>query len=352
MKTKAALMKAYNAPLEVGEVEIPDPVGEAVIVRIAGAGVCHSDLHLWRGEIAGLPYPLPIVLGHENSGYVYRVGDKVPSRLLGKPVLVFGGWYEEEDEYTITGEQQLADKAVWPGILKYHGGYAEYMYVPTYKYLIPAEGIDDVEAAAILTDAGLTPYRAIKKLVKYVRPDDYVIIVGLGGLGIFGLQYAKQLLNARIIGLDILDEKLEYAGKVIKLEVGDILLNPSKVNIIDEVKKITGGKGVKAIVDFVGSRKTLETYLKTLGKQSYYVIVGLHSPMGPEIPILQMVISEVTILGSLWGNLRELYEVVDLAKRNIVKYKELVEKIKLEEINKAFEKLEKGLVLGRQVVVP
>jgi len=350
MRAKAALMKTYNAPLEIGEIEITEPSGEAVIVKIAGAGVCHSDLHLLKGELQGFPQPLPIVLGHENSGYVYAIGDKVPKHILNKPVLVFGGWYEEEDEYTLIGEQQLSDKGVWPGVVKYHGGYAEYMYVPSYKFLIPADGIEDVEAASVLTDAGLTPYRAIKKLVGRINPDDYVIVVGLGGLGMFGLQYAKLLLNARIIAIDVIDEKLNIANKITKFENTDVLLNASKVDVVEEIKKITKGKGVRAVVDFVGSRRTFETYLKTLGKRSYYVIVGLHSVIGPEIPILSMVISEISLLGSFWGNIRELYEVTELARRNLIKYRELVEKIKLSDINRAFERLEKGEVLGRQVV--
>ncbi|MCS7128465.1 MAG: zinc-binding dehydrogenase [Sulfolobales archaeon] len=352
MKARAALMKTYNAPLEIGEIEIPEPTGEAVVVKIAGAGMCHSDLHLLRGELTGFPSPLPMVLGHENSGYVYAIGDKVPQALLGKPVLVFGAWYDEEDEYTIMGEQQFAYKAAWSGILKYYGGYAEYMYVPSYKFLVPAHGLDDLESAAILTDAGLTPYRAVKKLLGLVKPDDYVVVVGLGGLGLFGLQYVKLLLNAKTIAIDILDEKLSFAEKLVKLENTDVLLNASRVDVIGEINKITNGRGVRAVVDFVASRKSIETYMKVLSKMSYYVLVGLHSPLGPEMPIHPMVINEITFLGSLWGNISELYEVAEFARRKKIKYSELVEKVKLKEINRAFEKLEKGEALGRQVIVP
>ncbi|MEM1643097.1 MAG: zinc-binding dehydrogenase [Desulfurococcaceae archaeon] len=349
MRVKAAIMKSYNK-LEIGEIEVPEPAGEAVVVKVAGAGICHSDLHLLKGELPGFPTPLPIVLGHENSGYVHAIGEKVSSTWLNKPVLVFGGWYEEEDEFTLVGDQQLADKATWPGILKYHGGYAEYMYVPSYKFLIPAEGIEDLEAAAILTDAGLTPYRAVKKLRGLVNPDDYIVVVGLGGLGIFGLQYVKILLNARVIGIDISDEKLELVSKLIKLENTDVLINASKANVVEEIKKIAGVKGVKAVVDFVGSEKVIATYIDLLSKRGHYVVVGLHSPLGPAIPVHNMVMKEISIIGSLWGNIRELHEVVEFARRSLIKYRELVEKIKLEDVYKAFERLEKHQVLGRQVI--
>jgi len=169
-------------------------------------------------------------------------------------------------------------------------------------------------------------------------------------LGLFGLQYAKLLLNARIIAIDVMDEKINVAYKIMKFENTDILLNASKVDVAEEIKKITRGKGVRAVIDFVGSRRTLETYMKTLGKRSHYVIVGLHSSIGPKIPILSMIISEISLLGSLWGNIRELYEVTELARRNLVIYRELVEKIKLSDINRAFERLEKGKVVGRQMV--
>lgn len=345
------VMKNYNV-IESSIIDIPEPTGEAVIVKIAGAGVCHSDLHLLKGQIPNLPYPLPIVLGHENSGVVYKIGDKVPSKLLNKPVLIYGGWYEEEDEYSLSGDQQLSDKATWPGIIKYNGGYAEYMYVPHYRFLVSAEGLEDLEASSILTDAGLTPYRAVKKLLGLIKPDDYIAVIGLGGLGLFGVQYVKQLLNARVIAIDIYDEKIEFASKIVKFESSDILINVSKINPRDEVRRATGSKGVKAVIDFVASEKTISTYLDLVGKKGFYIIVGLHSMFGPPIPVTDLVIKEAGIIGSLWGNIMELYEVVELAKRGLIKYRELVEKIKLDELKLAFEKLEKGVVRGRQVAVP
>lgn len=353
MKSRAVVMKKYREPLTIEYIDVPEPYGEAVVVRIAGAGVCHSDLHLWRGELEGFPMPLPMVLGHENSGIVHARGEKVPDEFKeGVPVLVFGGWYDTDDEFTLSGDQQLARRVAWPGIVKYNGGYSEYMYVPSYRFLIPAHGIEDLAAASVLTDAGLTPYRAIKKLKPYVSPDDYVAVVGLGGLGIFGAQYVKSILAAKAIMVDVRDEPLEMIPKIVKLENSDLLLNARKVDVVKEIMKATGGKGVRAVVDFVGSTKTLETYLKVLDTKGIYVLVGLHSNVGPPIPIQAMVTKEITIIGSLWGNIKELYEVVDLAKRSTIRYREVVGKIKLEDIMMAFEKLERGEVFGRFVITP
>jgi len=98
-------MKNYKEPFSIEEIDLPYPTGEAVIVKIAGAGVCHSDLHIWKGELQGFPSPMPLVLGHENSGIIHETGEKVPSDFKkGTPVLVFAGWYEIEDEFTLTGD--------------------------------------------------------------------------------------------------------------------------------------------------------------------------------------------------------------------------------------------------------
>jgi len=346
-------MKNYKEPFSIEEIDLPYPTGEAVIVKIAGAGVCHSDLHIWKGELQGFPSPMPLVLGHENSGIIHETGEKVPSDFKkGTPVLVFAGWYEIEDEFTLTGDQQLTRSPVWPGLIRYHGGYSEYLYVPSYKFLVKAEGIEDLASASTLTDAGLTPYRAIKKLRQYVSPDEWVVIVGLGGLGLFGSQYAKYVLGNKTIFVDVRDEPLNFLTKILKIESEDILLNASKENAVEKILDITRKRGVRAVVDFVGSARTLENYIKVLDTKGVYVIVGLHSPLGPQIPSASLVLKEQIIMGSLYGNHKELQEVADLARRKIVKYKELVAKIKLEDITKALEKLEKGEVVGRQVVLP
>jgi D-arabinose 1-dehydrogenase-like Zn-dependent alcohol dehydrogenase len=93
IKSLAALMKNFKQPLSIEEIDIPSPVGESVVVKIAGAGVCHTDLHTWKGELPGFPSPMPIALGHENSGVIHETGEKVPSDFKkGTPVLVFGAW--------------------------------------------------------------------------------------------------------------------------------------------------------------------------------------------------------------------------------------------------------------------
>ena len=356
-KMKAAVLREYLSPLSIEEVPRPRVKGpNDVVVKIVGSGVCHTDVHVWRGEAeAVLNIKLPLILGHEPSGIVYEVGGEVPEKLKpGTPVLVCASSFcGEEDEYTLSGESQLCDKPEWPGLSWRQGAYAEYLHVPHYKYLVPAHGLNDLEAASLLTDAGVTAYRAVKKAAERVKPDDYVVVVGLGGVGLFALQLAKNYLHANVIGVDIRDDKLDFAAKVAKLESHDHLVNAKRIDSLeDEILKATGGRGVRAILDFVGLEREMELYLRLLAKKGIYVVVGLSSPFGSQVPNLHLILGERTITGVLWGSCNDVKELALLAKKGLVDYSSIVTaRIKLEEVSEALEKLDRGEVLGRQIIV-
>jgi len=207
---RVAQLLAYKRPLEIREVPVPEPRGENVLIRIVGSGLCHSDLHFMDGAVPIIP-SFPFTLGHENAGTIAAVGENVHAVQIGDPVVVFGGWSVKSDRFSRSGQEQLSDMNAWVGVGQ-PGGYADYLLVPTYRYLLPAQGLDLVEAAA-LTDAGLTPYRAVKKLVPVIYPGSAVVIIGAGGLGQFGVQYARLLLPAAttVVAVDVDSQKLEIA---------------------------------------------------------------------------------------------------------------------------------------------
>ena len=336
--------------------EVPDPsIGGPyeVVVEIAGSGVCHTDVHVWRGEAAAvLDIRPPIILGHEPSGYVKEAGDGVPEYFKpGTPVLVCSsGFCEEEDEYTMRGLHQLCGKPSWPGLSARPGAFAEYLHVPHYKYLIPARGLEDLEAASVLTDAGATAYRAVSKASERVYPDDYVVVVGLGGVGIFGAQIAARLLNARVIGVDVSEEKLRFAEKAAGGLI-DSLIDASQSDPAGAVRSETRGKGVRAVIDFVGTESTMATYLPLLSKRGIYVIVGLGAVFGPNIPSLDMILGEKAIVGNLWASCSDVASVVGLARRGLINYRGVVSRrISIYQASEAIEALDKGLALGRQVI--
>lgn len=351
---KAAVLYGFGESLRIEDVPRPKASGASVLIRVVGAGVCHSDIHLWRGELEALvPPTFPLIMGHEVSGVVEEVGELVPPDIQpGTEVLVYWAYCEKDDKYARRGLYQLCGLRAAAGLAFYNGGYAEYMLVPHYRYLVPAKGLRDLESAATLTCAGTTAYRAIRKIIEKVDEDDYILIIGLGGLGIFGLQLARLLSGARIIGVDVKSEKVKHASRITSLRRGDVLIDLSKEpDAKRAVMEAAEGQSIKAVIDFVGSEKTIETYIDLLSPQGVYVIVGLGSQHGPKIPVHKMVLNELSIETVFYGSIRDLENVVALASRDLINYWDITTKIRLEEINEAFERLARGEALYRQVVV-
>jgi len=351
-KHKVILLKEFGKPLSIEEAPTPIPKNEEVLIKVIGVGICHTDVHTWKGEWKNLGRPprLPFILGHEIVGVVVAKGEKVPDTIkIGQKVLVYSWGYLEEDEYTIRGYTHLAKKHIHLAAA-IDGGLREYFLVPTYKFLVNVTELEDLPAVAPLGCAGITTYRAVKKVKQYLDPGDYVVIVGLGGLGSYACQWVKALMPyVGLIGIDVREEAIEFASKLVKF---DALINASKEDPIKTLKEITKGRGVKAIIDLVGSNKTFPVYLYTLSKLGIYVLIGM---MGMEVNIpltMPLITNEWTIIGSVIGTLAEQYEVVEFARRGLINYKAVVTKrLKPEEVTEAFESLDKGRVIGRQVVI-
>ncbi len=349
---KAAVLYGYSQPFNIEDIPKPSPKGTEVLVRVAGSGICHSDLHLWRGELESVvPPTFPLVLGHEISGVIEEVGELVPPPIQpGMEVLVYWAYCEQEDKYALSGLYQLCSLRAGAGIAVYNGGFAEYVLVPHYRYLVPARGLEDLAAAAALSDAGATAMRAVRKIVGEVEEDEYVAVVGLGGVGIFGIQLARLLTGAKIVGVDVKSEKVERARKIVRLASGDTLIDASRTDVRRAIYEATGGSTIKAVLDFVGSERTISMYMDMLSPLGVYVIVGLGSEHAT-ISIRKMVTSEISIKTVLYSSYRELEALVDLARRGLINYRDLVERVRLEEVNEAMERLARGEAMYRQVIV-
>jgi propanol-preferring alcohol dehydrogenase len=334
-------MLDYNRPLEMKQLPVPDVHGEEVLVKIQGSGLCHSDLHLMDGSIKIIPN-FPFTLGHENAGTVEEVGERVSGFKKGDPVVVYGGWSRKSDRFSMTGQEQLTDTRDWVGIGQ-PGGYAEYLKVPTFRYLLRGEGLDPVESA-ILTDAGLTPYRAIKKLQPSLYPGSTIVIIGCGGLGQFGVQYSKLLTpSARTIAIDLDDKKLAIAKGL----GADITINSKKEDAVAKVKELTDDEGAQGMVDFVGADTTLTQAYSMGGRQSKLVVVGL---AGGTLKYTAGLLNEMEVTTSSWGSISELDEVLSLAKMGKIHTR--AKKIGFGEMNKTFEELAAGKIEGRAILVP
>jgi alcohol dehydrogenase, propanol-preferring len=357
----SARIHKYQEPLAIDNTSKPKVHGEEVLVKVGAAGLCHSDLHLINGEWKDiLPLNLPKTPGHEIAGWIEEIGESVPESAQmkeGDLVAVFGGWGCGICTYCKSGDEQLCNFPRWPGLSDYDGGYSEYIMVPTYRFLIKvgkwltsnSYNIRPEELAP-LTDAGLTPYRAIKKIRHLLGPGKTIAIFGIGGLGSYAIQYAKILgQSSTVIALDRVEEKLQLAERF----GADYVVNVSKSqNIRSEIKsKLSEGKEmeVDVVIDCVGADATIEDSCRILNKGGSLVVVGLFGSQ-IKIPLVRAVLQEYQAYGSLWGNYIELREVIELAKTGKIKHS--IQKFPLNEINEAIQLLKNGRIVGRGVVIP
>jgi propanol-preferring alcohol dehydrogenase len=345
----SARIHEYQKPLVVENVKVPSAQGEGVIVKVGGAGLCHSDLHLINGEWKdAMPLELPKTPGHEVAGWVEEVGDSVPKDMFerGDLVAVFGGWGCGSCFLCKRGDEQMCSAARWPGLSQYDGGYSQYIAVPSYRFLIKVAGTKlKPEEIAPLTDAGLTPYRAIRRFRHLLLPGTTIAVVGIGGLGSYGIQYARMLApNSTTIAIDRDDKKLELA-KNLGAEYAVRLSESTR----KEVMEITQDRGVDVIVDCVGAENTTAASIRLLARGGVLAVVGL---FGTQVcmPLMPAVINEYQVTGSLWGNYNELREVIELAKQGKVRH--AIRTFRLEDINHAIDLLRGAKITGRAVITP
>ena len=246
---KAARIVKVNEPLQVQELQTPKPKGSQVLIKIQSSGVCHSDVHVWEGYYEGIDgQPLktadrgvnyPLTPGHEIAGIVDGLGEHAEGFSKNEQVLVYPWIGEGLCPACRIGEENLCDKPRSLGIYT-DGGYAEYVLVPSYKYLVKIGDDMDTDTSAPLSCAGLTAYGAVKNA--NLKPDDNVVIVGTGGLGLMAIQLTKAVTGAKIIAMDLDDKKLDVAKK----NGADNTINSKKEDPVKAVMELTDKLGADA----------------------------------------------------------------------------------------------------------
>lgn len=343
---KALRLTRWGKPAELSDINIPEPGPGQVLIKIGGAGACHSDLHLQDWPEGQLPWKLPFTLGHENAGWVHALGAGVTSLRVGDPVLVYGPWGCGRCRACRLGRENYCERAAElvasGGGLGLDGGMAEYMLVPSARLLIPL-GTLDVAAAAPLADAALTPYHAIAKSRDKLVPGATAVVIGTGGLGQMGVQLLKATTAARVIAVDSNDGKLEQARRF-----GADVCVRADAGAADAIRKATGGTGAELVLDMVGAESTLALGAKTLRSEGRLVIIGLALGTLPVSFFALPYGAEVAT--SYWGTATELVELVALAQQGRIRMD--VEKFSLADAPRAYEQLRAGKIVGRAVVVP
>ncbi|MGZ4442432.1 MAG: NAD(P)-dependent alcohol dehydrogenase [Nocardioidaceae bacterium] len=331
--------------------EVPDPVpgpGE-VVVQVGGAGACHSDLHLMHDFDAGtLPWEPPFTLGHENAGWVHRCGSGV-SVEPGQPVAVVGAWGCGQCARCLEGLETYCEQPMAApvpgggGGLGLDGGMADYLLVPSERHLVPLpDGLTPV-AAAPLTDAGLTPYHAVRRSLPKLTPDATAMVIGVGGLGHLAVQILRAVCPAHIVAVDPRDEARQLA----KVAGADHVLAPGE-DLVAQVRETTRGRGVDVVLDFVGSDETLGTGAACARMLGDLTVIGI---AGGALPVSFFGVPyELSVQTTYWGSRRELVEVLDLAARGLLHPE--VSTFRLEDAVDTYRRLAAGSIAGRAVVVP
>ena len=343
-------MHGYNQPLVLEEIPIPDIGPTEVLVKVGGAGMCRTDFQLIDGYF-GQDMPLPATPGHEIAGTIDRVGADVPASAElseGDSVVVFGPRGDGSCRQCHRGNEQICNQGHWIGFGP-HGGYQEYVPV-AYQQLIKVSGNLSPLSLAPLTDAGLTPYRGLKKLraAGVLGPGATLAVMGVGGLGAYGVQYAKLLgAGSTVVALARNEEKLALASE----NGADHVINirdKSDDQVRDALEEATGKRELDAVVECAGAEESIRLAFSLLATEGAVASVGLVGNR-VDIPLFPMVSREYTLFGSFWGNFTDLTEVVALAEAG--KIKDSVTQVSFEDVNNHLDALGRGDFVGRAVIV-
>ncbi len=341
---KAVRLHDYDQRPEVEEVpepQITDPFD--VIVRIGGAGLCRTDLHImqgmWQRDI-GVDV-LPLTLGHENAGWIHEVGEGVTHVQVGDPVICHPQMTCGVCIPCRSGDDMHCRDSKFPG-LDTDGGFAELLKTNARTVVKLPEELEP-KAVAAHADAGLTAYHAVKKAARMLDPGTHAVIIGAGGLGHIAIQCLKAMSATEVTVVDVSEEALKLAE-----DWGADHTVLADGNQVDSVMDITAGHGAEAVIDFVGEFGVIDYAKKMVRGHGSYFVVGYGDDL--QIPAIQVIFNEISFVGCLVGTYVELVELVTLARQGLVTLH--TQDYPLEAANDAISELESGELRGRGIFVP
>lgn len=343
---KAYRLTGWQQPPELLDVPVPEPGPGEVLLKVGGAGACHSDLHLMEWPPGAVDFDPPFTLGHENAGWVEQLGAGVEGFEVGEAVAVYGPWgCGHCRSCRLSAEnycERQAEIGSFGGGLGRDGGMAEYMLVPSSRLLIPLAGLDPREAAP-LSDAALTPYHAIKRSLHLLVPGSTALVIGVGGLGHMGVQILRALSPARIVAVDVSAEKLRLAE-----QVGADATVAAGEDAAAQVRELTSGRGAELVVDMVGSDDSLALGAACSRFGTHLTMVGLAG--GKFEFAFGTLPFETQLTLPYWGSAVELEECLELARAG--KIRAHVERFPLDQVGEAYSRMRAGELEGRAVICP
>jgi NAD+-dependent secondary alcohol dehydrogenase Adh1 len=340
---KAIRVHSYRQPPSVDDVPEPQATGpEDVVVRIGGAGLCRTDLHIIDGWFADvIPSDLPVVLGHENAGWVHAVGPAIEHLAVGDPIIchpnltcgVCRACRAGDDMRCVQGPNL-------PGLMS-DGGMAELFKTTARAVVKLPSGVEPAEVAA-LADAGLTAYHAVRKAVPALGPGTSAVAVGAGGLGHIGIQCLKAMTAAQVIAVDTSEDALKLA-----LNCGADHAVMADGHQAQQVRDLIGS-GADAVFDFVGEDATIGDSVAMLRPGGTYYLVGYGGTV--TLPTIQLVLGEISVVGNLIGTNLDLIDLIALVHQGKVLLHS--SGYPLEAANDAIHDLRQGWVRGRAILIP
>ena len=340
---KAVRLHAFHQNPQIDEVPDPKISGPLdVIVKIGGAGVCRTDLHIMEGQWdAAMGTPLPYTLGHENAGWVHEIGSAVTNVAVGDTVILHPTPTCGLCHACRAGDDMHCVNSSFPG-LSTDGGMAEYLLTSA-RACVKLDPQTRPEDVAALADAGITAYHAVRKAIPLLYPGTTCVVIGAGGLGHIGVQCLAALTATRIVVVDRNPDALKLAE-----QLGAQHTVVADGRQVDAVKDLTGGNGAEVVLDFVAEQGAeMDGWNMTAAGGSYFVI-GYGGTL--EIPTLDIISTERNIIGNIVGTYNELAELMALAQAGKVTLH--TRTYPLDAAVEALSDLDAGRVRGRAILVP
>ena len=342
---QALRLHKYNERPTIDEIEEPkveDPLD--VIVKIGGAGLCRTDIHLFLGQWHELDAdaPLPYTLGHENAGWVHEVGSAVSHVAPGDTVILHPLATCGFCRYCRAGDDMHCTNSFFPG-LNTHGGMATYLRTGARAVVKIDPKLQPADVAA-LADAGLTAYHAVRKAAPLLYPGTACVVIGAGGLGHIGIQVLAALSATTVIVVDRSPEALEFAT-TIGADHG-VVADGTQV---DKVKELTGGNGAEVVLDFVGEEGAEKDAWAMTRRAGSHFVIGYGGRI--DVPTIEIISTERNVIGNIVGTYNDLAELMALAAQGKVTLH--TKPYPLEAANDAFDDLDAGRLPGtRAILIP
>jgi NAD+-dependent secondary alcohol dehydrogenase Adh1 len=340
---KAARLHSYHDRLRVEELDEPRITGpHDVIVRIGGAGLCRTDLHIQEGQWAEKSgVTLPYTLGHENAGWVHEVGSAVTNVEPGDTVIVHPLVTCGLCRACRAGNDMHCVTSDFPGISA-DGGFADLLKTNARAVVKLSPTLHPKDVAA-LADAGLTAYHAVKKASALLYPGTRAVVIGAGGLGHIGIQCLRALTPAEIIVVDPSERARALAG-----ELGADRTVAADGKHVDTVLEMTDGDGAEVVIDFVGERGVIPDGVAMLRRAGSYLVIGYGENV--DIPTIDIISREISFVGNLVGTYTDLDELMTLTAQGKVSLH--TSSYPLDAINDAMADLDNGRLHGRGILIP